>query len=90
MIVAVAHPQLVIGTSFVVFLVAAAVVLRAVLVAYGKVGPHRDLEAWSVRGEDARDEHRRVRAQVTALRVEAETLRREYVPPKRQEARQDG
>lgn len=59
----------------------ALLVLRAI----GRTGPHRDIEAWSVRSPDARSEQKRVAAQVQALRVEAGIVRRDYQPPVRQE-----
>ena len=48
-----------------------------VLRAIGKVGPHRDIEAWSVRSPDAVSEDRRVaaqRARLATQRVSDEEL----------------
>ncbi len=60
-----------------------------VLRATGRIGPHRDIEAWSVRSPDAVSEDRRVAAQIQALRVEAGIVRKDYQPPRRREAKAD-
>ncbi len=58
---------------------------RLLLRSMGRIGPHRDIEAdWSVRSPAAREEARRVDAQMTALHIEAGIQRRDYVPPERQ------
>lgn len=74
---------------------AAAVVLAVLTIAAivvillrssGRIGPDRDAEAWSVRSPDAARERAAVEARLRSLSVEADVLRRTYVPPPRKGA----
>lgn len=75
----------------IVFIAAGTVAAIAVILlrALGRIGPTADVEAWSVRGEDAERERAVVAARLRALRVEADVLARNYHAPPRKEGNRD-